>query len=185
MRRRTNSINIKITFLSYILECISGMFIIVVGVLRMNEFVSITMTHWMNLVDVLLYFVIIPCTYVLNREVTKRIILMENWYQGIKSIFRKRHSSNSGAEAPAQPPAPEARPRSRALIRPRNPNNRKIAPAPLVNGRHNKPQTSASGMDTPPRQAAMSLDVSKLHRNFLNKISSKVAPLPNIHSSNC
>ena len=185
MRRRTNLINIKITFLSWIFEFISGIFVLVLGLLRENGHISIKTFHSLYYIDIFLYFVIIPCTYVLNREVTKRIILMESWYQGVKSIFCGRHSSNSAAEPPDQPPPPAAVPRSRTLSLLRKPVHRKIDPIPLVNECDNQPQTSASGMDTPPRQAALSLDISKLHRNFQNRISRKVEPLPEIHSSNC
>ena len=179
MRRRRNSINIKITLLSWILEFISGMFILVVRRLRKNDYLSARMMNWMVFIDVFLYFVVIPCTYVLNREVTKRIIIMENWYQGIKSIFFGRHSSNSGTEPPAQPPPPREVPLSRYLSGLRNMLNRKTAPTPLVIERDNEPQSSASGMDTPPRQAALSLDIVKLHRNFQNRISGKVASSSN------
>ena len=185
MRRRTNLINIKITFLSWIFEFMSGIFLLVLGLLRENGHLSTKTFDLLYYIDIFLYFVIIPCTYVLNREVTKRIILMESWYQGVKSIFCGRHSSNSAAEPPAQPPPPVAVPRSRTLSLLRKPVHRKIDPMLLVNERDNQPQTLASGMDTPPRQAALSLDISKLHRNFQNRISHKVATLPEIHSSNC
>ena len=34
-------------------------------------------------------FVIIPCTYVLNRETTKQIIVLENWLNGLKATIMK------------------------------------------------------------------------------------------------
>ena len=185
MRRRTNSINIKITFLSWIFEFISGILIQALRLLGKNGYLYGKTFQWLFYIDIFLYFVVIPCTYVLKREVTKQIILMENWYQGIKSIFCRRDSSNSGPEPPAQPPPPVAVPLSRTLSLLRKPVHRKIEPMLLVNERDNQPQTSASGMDTPPRQTALSLDISKLHRNFQNRISSKVAPLPELQSSNC
>ena len=35
----------------------------------------------------LLTFVAIPCTYILNRETTKQLIVLENWMKGLRSIF--------------------------------------------------------------------------------------------------
>ena len=43
--------------------------------------------HLMRLAGWVLGFVIIPFIYILNREVTKQIIVLENWYEGIKSAF--------------------------------------------------------------------------------------------------
>ena len=35
----------------------------------------------------ILGLIIIPCTYILNRETTKQIIVLENWMKGIQSCF--------------------------------------------------------------------------------------------------
>ena len=35
-------------------------------------------------------FVVIPSTYVLNRETTKQIIVLENWFMAIRSVFMSR-----------------------------------------------------------------------------------------------
>ena len=32
-------------------------------------------------------FIVTPFTYILNREVTKQIIVLENWMKGLRSIF--------------------------------------------------------------------------------------------------
>lgn len=45
------------------------------------------MPHVQRLFIICMGFVVIPSTYVLNREVTKHIIVMENWCKGIKSVF--------------------------------------------------------------------------------------------------
>ena len=93
IRRRTNRVNIIITFLSWALEFLSGIFVILARVLKCQSII-----HWMYLVDLCLVFVIIPCTYVLNREVTKQIIVFGNWYQGVKSIIfsNSPHSNQVG-----------------------------------------------------------------------------------------
>ena len=66
--------------MSWALEFLAGIFVIIARVTKYK-------LHWMYLIDVCLVFVIVPCTYVLNREVTKQIIIFGNWYQGVKSIF--------------------------------------------------------------------------------------------------
>ena len=47
-------------------------------------------THVERLLIQCMGFVVIPSTYVLNREVTKQIIALENWFMGLKSIFMSR-----------------------------------------------------------------------------------------------
>ena len=54
-------------------------------------------------------FVVLPCTYVLNRDVTKQSIVLGNWYQGIKSIFVPTEQvapMAGGNAAPPNIPAP-------------------------------------------------------------------------------
>ena len=62
-----------------------------------------------RLFDICLTYIVLPCTYVLNREVTKQKIVLGNWYQGIKSIFTPggQVAPSPGTDAvPQNPPAP-------------------------------------------------------------------------------
>ena len=81
-RRKTISVNIKITFLSWALECMGGIGAIVVWVFIGNESFQLY-----GLFLQILGLIIIPCTYILNRETTKQIIVLENWMKGIQSTF--------------------------------------------------------------------------------------------------
>ena len=81
-RRKTISVNIKITFLSWVLECMGGIGAIVVWVFIGNESFQLY-----GLFLQILGLIIIPCTYILNRETTKQIIVLENWMKGIQSTF--------------------------------------------------------------------------------------------------
>ena len=47
-------------------------------------------THVERLLIHCMGFVVIPLTYILNREVTKQVIAVENWLMGLKSIFMSR-----------------------------------------------------------------------------------------------
>ena len=81
-RRQTVSVNIKITFLSWAMECVEGLSVILIWVLGGEKSHSIS-----YIVVPLISFVAIPCTYILNRETTKQIIVLENWFKGLRSTF--------------------------------------------------------------------------------------------------
>ena len=81
-RRQTVSVNIKITFLSWAMECVEGFTIILIWLLGGEKSHSIS-----GVVVPLISFVAIPCTYILNRETTKQIIVLENWFKGMRSTF--------------------------------------------------------------------------------------------------
>ena len=40
-----------------------------------------------GLIVPLISFIAIPCTYILNRETIKQMIVMEDWLKGIRSTF--------------------------------------------------------------------------------------------------
>lgn len=104
MRRRRQTVNIQITFLSWVLEFIAGNLIITVAIWGNKRFHQLY-----KLLDICLGFVVIPCTFILNRDVTKRIIVLGNWYQGLRSIFvaNGQVAPINGIEAaPPDPPAP-------------------------------------------------------------------------------
>ena len=82
-RRQNISVNIKITFLSWILECLEGATIILVWALGFGE-----KSHKISgLLVPFISFIAIPCTYILNRETTKQMIVMEDWLKGLRSTF--------------------------------------------------------------------------------------------------
>ena len=82
-RRQNISVNIKITFLSWILECLEGATIILVWALGFGK-----KSHKVSgIIGPLIVFIATPCTYILNRETTKQIIVMENWLKGLRSTF--------------------------------------------------------------------------------------------------
>ena len=83
-RRNTLSVNIKITFLSWIMEFIMGSAAIAIWHLG-NK--SLPVPHLLTLFIITMAFIVVPFTYVLDREVTKQIIVLENWFIGIKSAF--------------------------------------------------------------------------------------------------
>ena len=137
--------------------------------------------HWAYLIDVSLVFVVIPCTYVLNREVTKQIIVVGNWYQGIKSVFcSKRQSNNQVNPMNDNIPISNQQPVSNSSndilrqaskrVSKRNPytSNRPTTPPPL------------SGVASPPQQSAMTIDIANLHRVFKHRIGGSSTAVVNV-----
>ena len=82
-RRQNISVTIKLTFLSWIFECLEGAAIILVWALDFGE-----KSHKISgLLVPFFTLVAIPCTYILNRETTKQMIVMEDWLKGLRSTF--------------------------------------------------------------------------------------------------
>ena len=127
--------------------------------------------HWTYLIDVCLVFVIIPCTYVLNREVTKQIIVLGNWYQGIKSMFmskasqtnqilplvenRRAQQRNQSLESSTERILPQSMPRIKRDSDSKYGNDLHCS----FNSRNN----------SPPMESSISINISKLHATFRNK----------------
>ena len=81
-RKKTLGVNIKITFLSWVLECIEGTCILLFLVFGGEKSIRVC-----SLLITILIFIITPWTYILNRETTKQIIVLESWFKGIRAIF--------------------------------------------------------------------------------------------------
>ena len=89
-RRQVVSVNIKITFLSWALECIEGISIMLVWAFAEGQSFQISaMLIQLNAL------IITPCTYILNRETTKQIIVLENWLSGLKATVLKLEDAES------------------------------------------------------------------------------------------
>ena len=93
-RQKNMSVNIIITFVTWILE-----FSIGIGVLIYWFFVGNNeYLNFLRLFNWTIYLIILPFMCILNREVTKTIISMENWVTGIHSIFMSREQQNQEVE---------------------------------------------------------------------------------------
>ena len=84
-RRQIVSVNIKITFLSWAMECVEG-----VSIMLVWAFAEEKAFRFSGLFIQVVAFVFTPCTYILNRETTKQIIVLENWLCGLKATILKR-----------------------------------------------------------------------------------------------
>ena len=84
-RHQAVSVNIKITFLSWAVECLEGIGVILVWAFAEEKAFRIS--------GLFLQFnalLITPCTYIWNRETTKQIIVLENWLNGLKANESRR-----------------------------------------------------------------------------------------------
>ena len=82
MRQRTLMVNIKIQVLTWVLEFIAGNSVAVIFLSERKDALK-----WVPLMDALMLYILIPSTYVINRDITKQIIILNDWYRGIKSVF--------------------------------------------------------------------------------------------------
>ena len=92
-RRQTVTVNIKITFLAWLLEFLNGLVGIAFWQIGRRSYF-----HLWRLWGQTLSFVLIPSAYILNREVTKQIIVLEDWFSGIKSVFLSRNDAEAIVE---------------------------------------------------------------------------------------
>ena len=81
IRRRKRAVNIQITCCSWIVEAVAG------NVLIFTLYKFEPVSPWIVRFYYITMFVIVPATYVINRDVTKEKILTSSWKQGIRSIF--------------------------------------------------------------------------------------------------
>ena len=82
MRKRTLMVNIEIQALAWALEFVAGNSTTLIFLLEGEK-----IKKWVLLMDVLTFYILIPATYVINRDITKQIIILNDWYKGIKSVF--------------------------------------------------------------------------------------------------
>ena len=93
-RQKNMSVNIKIAFVTWVLEFSVGMGVLIFWFfVGNNEYLNL-----LRLFNWTIYLIILPFMYILNREVTKTIIIMENWVAGIRSIFMSREQQNQEVE---------------------------------------------------------------------------------------
>ena len=87
-RHQMVSLNIKITFLSWALECFVGISIIFVWAFAEEKGFRIS-----GLFIQFFMLAIVPCTYILNRETTKQIIVLEDFLSGLKATVMRREDA--------------------------------------------------------------------------------------------
>ena len=67
------------------MEFITGLTVIIIWAFGDK---SAPIPYWQMFFLMFMVFIVVPSTYVLNREVTKQIIVLENWCMGFRSAFK-------------------------------------------------------------------------------------------------
>ena len=140
-----------------------------VSVVLKNNGLMNVINHWAYVVDIFLVFVVIPFTYVLNREITKQIIIIDNWYEGIRSVF-----CGKNLPTPVVDPPPQRHPQpiypSNSLKGIRTLFGRKVVPISLRAPSNNQNPTTPPGISAPLQERALTLHTSNCHKRLKRKI---------------
>ena len=90
------------TFISWSLEFIAGLFCWIHWISK-NEVI----VRWFVLSDIVLNFILLPMSYVLNNDVNKAIIVADGWVQGIRRLINRKSivvpEQNNEVENPGNP----------------------------------------------------------------------------------
>ena len=81
-RQRSNTINIQMTFISWSLEFIAGVTYLPVRFIKIQSLAMVLI-----MLDIILNFIFIPMSYVLNNDVNKAIIVAHGWLQGFRRLL--------------------------------------------------------------------------------------------------
>ena len=81
-RKRSNAINIQITFITWLLEFSAGILCAVVYFTA-----SKVASRWLAFLDMTLNFILIPSSYIINNDVNKAVIIAHGWIQGFRRMF--------------------------------------------------------------------------------------------------
>ena len=90
VRRRKYTISIQMTFTSWTLEAISGIFVLVITLFFAYDASLEIATQVFIAIHVFLCFIVIPGSYLLNTEVFKNRIVEQGWSEAIPRNPRNR-----------------------------------------------------------------------------------------------
>ena len=173
LSRQRISVNIYISFLSWVWEFILGFLYIILTMVRYLLLEDANFfDRWHRLLDSFILFIVLPCTYVINSEKTKEIIILQNWYQGIRSTFLP-----SIQVAPTGGPDPPAQPRNDSAFA-RNIYSNEEPPERIAE--EDKIEDESPDTQTPPRLSAQPSDTqpSAIPSNPLNSNNTFRGQLP-------
>ena len=82
-RKRTRTVNIQISFLTWLVEFSSG-FLFLFTFMLDNDINIIILFFFF---DIVLLFVLIPGAYILNTEAIKALFIESGWFSSLRSLF--------------------------------------------------------------------------------------------------
>ena len=109
-RNRKKTINIQMTFISWSLEFVAGLFVILqlmAGWLRLvTQLQTAKIFLSLILLSVFLNFVIIPGTYLLHTDICKAFVISQGWWKSFRTLFSLNRAApiqNEGLEEHRNP----------------------------------------------------------------------------------
>ena len=85
-RRKVNDVNIKVTFMIWLIEFVGSFILIFIPKIVGHGQVG---TGAGAIFTVSLYFVLLPFTYLINSSDIKRTIVDESWFHAVRGIFSR------------------------------------------------------------------------------------------------
>ena len=100
LRRRKVTVSIQMTMLSWSLEAISGItaFLLIFTASRDDNLEPIAVI--LILLNLMLYYIFVPISYLINTEVLKALILAKGWFNWSKSFILSPFARRSAQVAP-------------------------------------------------------------------------------------
>ena len=100
LRRRKVTVSIQMTMLSWSLEAISGItaFLLIFTASRDDDLEPIAVI--LILLNLMLYYIFVPISYLINTEVLKALILAKGWFNWSKSFILSPFARRSAQVAP-------------------------------------------------------------------------------------
>ena len=87
------------TFISWSLEFIAGLIIFLFWFIK-----NPVVVKWLALLDIVINFILIPISYVLNNDINKAVIVAQGWVQGFRRLINRESrvapKQNNGVENP-------------------------------------------------------------------------------------
>ena len=82
-RKKKLSVSIQISALTWILEFFTGVLMLISFLIPYN----VTLLSHLGFFDIILSFVLIPATYILNTEVIKALFIQNGWFRSFRSFI--------------------------------------------------------------------------------------------------
>ena len=98
-RRHTETVNIQMSFMTWLIEFITGCLLIILFTLGDN----ITIIVIIALLDGIMTFVAIPGAYILNTEIMKSNIIQNGWFRSLRPLRPSRRIQPAENEAANDP----------------------------------------------------------------------------------
>ena len=98
-RKHTETVNIQMSFMTWLIEFITGCLLITLLTLDDNITIIIIIAFF----DIIMTFVAIPGAYILNTEIMKSNIIQNGWFRSLRPFRPSRRIQPARNEAASDP----------------------------------------------------------------------------------